>query len=87
MSGSLSPTEMVAEMVDLGVVVVESLRGFGWLWSLRGRDAKESFEERDLAAAAGKREEVVAVEREREVGEERRSLEMERVAAIAQENV
>lgn len=44
---------------------------------------KESFEERDLAAAAaGKREEVVAVEREREVGEERRSLEMERVAAI-----
>lgn len=41
---------------------------------------KESFEERDLAA--GKREEVVAVEREREVGEERRSLEMERVAAI-----
>lgn len=44
---------------------------------------KESFEERDLAAAAaGKREEVVEVEREREVGEERRSLEMERVAAI-----
>lgn len=46
-----------------------------------GREVKESFEERDLAA--GKREEVVvAVEREREVGEERRSLEMERVAAI-----
>ena len=44
---------------------------------------KESFEERDLAAAAaGKREEVVEVEREREVGEERRSLEMERAAAI-----
>ena len=83
MSGSLSPTEMVAEMVDLGVVVVESLRGFGWLWSLRGRDAKESFEERDLAV--GKREDVV-VEKERDVGEER-SLEMERVAAIALENV
>ena len=50
---------------------------------MRGRDAKESFEERDLAV--GKREDVV-VEKERDVGEER-SLEMERVAAIAQENV
>lgn len=62
-------------------LAVENLRGFRWWrWCLRGREVKESFEERDLAA--GKREEVVAVEREREVGEERRSLEMERVAAI-----
>ena len=64
-------------------LAVENLRGFRWWrWCLRGREVKESFEERDLVAAAGKREEVVAVEREREVGEERRSLEMERVAAI-----
>ena len=44
-------------------LAVENLRGFRWWrWYLRGREVKESFEERDLAAAAGKREEVVAVE-------------------------
>lgn len=70
---------MVAEMVGLVVAVVENLRGFGWR-SLRGR---ESFEERVLVV--GKKEEVVvavAVDKQRWVGEERRSLERVREAAI-----
>lgn len=65
-SGSLSPTEMVAEIVENFLVVV--LRGLGRRLGLRGRD-----ERKDLAVAA-----VVDIW----VGEERMSLEMEIEAAI-----
>lgn len=65
-SGSLSPTEMVAEIVENFLVVV--LRGLGRRLGLSGRD-----ERKDLAVAA-----VVDIW----VGEERMSLEMEIEAAI-----
>lgn len=65
-SGSLSPTEMVAEIVENFLVVV--LRGLGRRLGLRGR-----YERKDLAVAA-----VVDIW----VGEERMSLEMEIEAAI-----
>lgn len=65
-SGSLSPTEMVAEIVENFLVVV--LRGLGRRLGLKGRD-----ERKDLAVAA-----VVEIW----VGEERMSLEMEIEAAI-----
>lgn len=65
-SGSLSPTEIVAEIVENFLVVV--FRGLGRRLGLRG-----TKERKDLAVAA-----VV----EMWVGEERMSLEMESEAAI-----
>lgn len=73
-SGSLSPTEMAAEMVDLEVDEEENRRGLeerGWRGNLRGREEKERREEKAAVAAEGKR----AAEEEEE---ERESLEMEK---------
>lgn len=79
-SGSLSPTEMVAEMVDLEVGKEENRRGLGEMRrrELKGREEKE----RAVGLAEGKRE-VVAKEEEEE--KERESLEMEKEAAIVEE--
>lgn len=73
-SGSLSPTEMLAEMVEEEKRLVVELRGFGKR-VLRGEN--ESLEEREIGEST---DFVVVVE----IGEgvERRSLEMDREVAI-----
>lgn len=77
-SGSLSPTEMVAEMV---VLAVEYRRGLGIRRRVSGREVKEIFLEEK--AFGGRREEVAAAEEIRREDGDGISLEMVREAAIA----
>lgn len=76
-SGRLSPTEMVAEMVDLEVGEEENRRGFGEM----GRRDLKGREEKERAVGLEEKKEVVA----EQVEKERESLEMEKEAAIVEE--
>lgn len=75
-SGSLSPTEMVAEILEVAVEENLIMGLVEWVWSLRGwREKEEESVEEGIW-------EVLAVEREKAFGDER-SLERVKDAAAA----